>query len=95
MTKTTQKKRHHYVPVAYLARFSDASARLFAYRKDGPWEPLHVRSSEIAFEKYYYSQPLPEGDKTTTGLRTCSRRSRLTGRAWSMTSPQAGMFATA
>ena len=56
-----QKKRHHYVPVAYLNRFTDATGRLYAYRKDDPRHPLHVRPNEIAFEKYYYSQPLPGG----------------------------------
>jgi Protein of unknown function (DUF4238) len=56
-----QKKRHHYIPVAYLNAFTDEGGRLVAYRKDEPQKPLTVRPSEIAFERYYYSQPLPEG----------------------------------
>jgi len=32
-----------------------------AYRKDEVLKPLQMRPSEIAFERYYYSQPSPEG----------------------------------
>lgn len=63
-----QKKRHHYVPVAYLAKFTDVAGRIYAYRKDDPITPLHVRPSQIAFEKYYYSQPLPEGGQDNNRL---------------------------
>jgi Protein of unknown function (DUF4238) len=55
------KKRHHYVPVIYLKGFCDDFGRVVAYRKDEPDKPLYVRPTEIAFEKYYYSQPLPGG----------------------------------
>jgi hypothetical protein len=64
----TQKKRHHYVPVGYLTRFCDSMGRVFAYRKDEPDPPLHVRPSEIGFEKYYYSQPLPNGGQDNNTL---------------------------
>jgi hypothetical protein len=63
-----QKKRHHYVPIAYLSRFADESDRIYAYRKDGPFDPLHVRPSEIAFERYYYSQPRPDGGQDNNRL---------------------------
>lgn len=66
--ETPQKKRHHYVPVTYLNRFTDAAGRVFAYRKDGPQKPLHLRPSEIAFERYYYSQPLPDGGQDNNRL---------------------------
>ena len=46
-----------------MARFVDCAGRVYAYRKDDPEKLLHVRPSEIAFEKYYYSQPLPEGGR--------------------------------
>lgn len=63
-----QKKRHHYVPVAYLDRFADSDGRIYAFRKDDPAKPLHLRPSEIAFERYYYSQPLPEGGQDNNRL---------------------------
>jgi hypothetical protein len=56
-----EKKRHHYVPVAYLSAFTDERGRVFAYRKDDPQKPLYVRPSEIAFQRYYYSQPMSDG----------------------------------
>ncbi len=63
-----QKKRHHYVPVAYLNRFADAGGRIYAFRKDDPVKPLHLRPSEIGFERYYYSQPRPEGGQDNNRL---------------------------
>ena len=63
-----QKKRHHYIPIAYLDRFTDFSDRVFAYRKDDARTPLHVRPNEIAFERYYYSQPLPDGGRDNNRL---------------------------
>jgi hypothetical protein len=63
-----QKKRHHYVPVAYLARFADSAGRLYAYPEDEPDRVLHLRPREIAFEKYYYSQPLPDGGQDNNRL---------------------------
>lgn len=63
-----QKKRHHYVPVASLNRFADSDGRIYAFRKNELARPLHLRPSEIAFERYYYSQPLPEGGQDTNRL---------------------------
>jgi hypothetical protein len=45
----------------YLTQFSDEAGGLWAYRKDEPYKALHVRPSEIAFERYYYLQPLDGG----------------------------------
>jgi hypothetical protein len=56
-----EKKRHHYIPITYLDKFADGSGKVFAYRKDEVQKTLHLLPSEIAFERYYYSQPLPEG----------------------------------
>ena len=58
-----EKKRHHFIPITYLKKFCDHTGKLFAYRKDNPQKALPVRPDEIAFEKYYYSQPLPEGGR--------------------------------
>lgn len=57
------KKRHHYVPVTYLRAFCDCAGRLRAYRKDAPKEPLYVAPSGIAYERYYYSQPIEGGGR--------------------------------
>jgi hypothetical protein len=50
-----QNKRHHYVPIAYLSKFSDKHGRVYGYRKDEPVIPLHVIPDEIAFERYYFA----------------------------------------
>jgi len=39
-----------------------------AYRKDEVLPPLHLRPSGVAFERYYYSQPLPEGGRDNNTL---------------------------
>jgi hypothetical protein len=57
------KKRHHYVPIAYLRAFTGTDGRIWAYRKDAPETPLHVQPAAIAFERYYYSQPLEDGGR--------------------------------
>ena len=63
-----KKKRHHYIPITYLVRFTDGAGRVFAYRKDEPRPPLYLAPSEIAFERYYYSQPLPDGGQDHNSL---------------------------
>jgi Protein of unknown function (DUF4238) len=55
-----EKKRHHFIPITYLKKFSDNTGKIFAYRKDNPQTALHLRPDAIAFETYYYSQPLPD-----------------------------------
>lgn len=55
-----QKKRHHYIPIAYLKEFCASDGRIFAYRKGAPDQELHLSPKEIAFERYYYSQPLAD-----------------------------------
>jgi hypothetical protein len=56
-----QKKRHHYVPKAYLRAFGDQFGRIRVYRKDEPTKPLHVNHDGAAVRRYYYSQPTPDG----------------------------------
>lgn len=64
----TQKKRHHYNPVTYLKGFTDASGCVYAWRKDDPETALHTVPEAIGFEKYYYSQPLPNGGRDNNSL---------------------------
>ena len=58
-----EKKRHHFIPITYLNKFTDKAGKVFAYRKDNVEPALHLQPSAIAFERYYYSQPLPEGGR--------------------------------
>ncbi|MDA8030764.1 MAG: DUF4238 domain-containing protein [Alphaproteobacteria bacterium] len=55
------KKRHHYVPKAYLKAFCDREGKILVYRKDDPHKPLHLSLNNVALRNYYYSLPLPEG----------------------------------
>jgi hypothetical protein len=57
------KKRHHYVPIAYLRRFAGADGRLRLYRKDDASTALRVTPQAALFRKYYYSQPMPDGGR--------------------------------
>lgn len=64
----TTPKRHHYVPKAYLKAFCDQRGRVLLYRKDAPTPALHLSPDNVAFHKYYYSQPKPEGGADDTAL---------------------------
>lgn len=57
------KKRHHYVPKAYLKFFCDSEGMVRVYLKDDPDKPFQLSPDNVAFHKYYYSQPLPGGGK--------------------------------
>jgi len=57
------KKRHHFVPIAYLSQFTDELGKVFAYIADGPEEPQHMKPDAIGFEGYYYSQIRPDGTR--------------------------------
>jgi len=57
------KKRHHYVPKAYLKFFCDEQGKVRMYIKDDPGKFVYQSPDNAAFHKYYYSQPLPEGGK--------------------------------
>lgn len=63
-----EKKRHHFVPKAYLKAFCDAKGKLLVYRKDDPEKVLKMVPEAIGFEKYYYAQPLPDGSRDTNTL---------------------------
>ena len=55
------KKRHHYVPKAYLNFFCNEEGKVRMYLKDDPDKVIHQAPDNAGFHKYYYSQPLPEG----------------------------------
>ena len=57
------KKRHHYVPKAYLKFFCDEGGKVRVYLKDNPDKVIHQAPKNTGFQRYYYSQPLPEGGK--------------------------------
>jgi hypothetical protein len=63
-----KKKKHHYVPEAYLKGFSDDSGFLYVARKDDPETNHRAKPSETGFRKYYYSQPLPSGGMNHNAL---------------------------
>lgn len=63
-----QTKRHHFVPKAYLNSFCDEKGKLLVFRKDGPPEPLRVAPDATQFQRYYYSQPTPEGGRDNNTL---------------------------
>ena len=57
------KKRHHYVPKAYLKFFCDEQSKVRVYLKDDPDKTIHQAPDKTGLHKYYYSQPLSEGRK--------------------------------
>jgi hypothetical protein len=68
MNNLNEKKKHHYLPISYLDKFADQTGKVFAYRKDAPLDPLYVKPRSIGFERYYYSQPTPEGNQDNNRL---------------------------
>jgi len=52
------KKRHHYVPKAYLKSFCDERGRVGVYRKDDPRNPNWQSPDNVGFRRYYYSQTI-------------------------------------
>jgi hypothetical protein len=70
-----EKKNHHFVPKAYLKAFANDDGRLVVYRKERARQPLHLLPDEVAFHKYYYSQPLPGGAQDNNTLEGLFERS--------------------
>ena len=56
-----QKKRHHFIPKAYMSSFCNEAGRVLVYRKNGNGQPLPVIPDATQFQRYYYSQPQPDG----------------------------------
>jgi hypothetical protein len=65
------KKRHHYVPKAYLRSFCDDFGKVLVYRKDDPSKGISLSPNNTAFHKYYYSQPTPDGGTDHNALEDC------------------------
>jgi hypothetical protein len=63
-----QKKRHHFVPKAYLKAFCNPRGRVLVYRKDEPQKALPLDPDATQFRNYYYSQPTPNGGQDNNGL---------------------------
>src|SRR5688572_21583975 len=63
-----KKKRHHYIPRAYLRFFSDESGKLRVYLKDQPGTVLHQSPDNTGLQRYYYSQPTPTGQRDDNSL---------------------------
>jgi hypothetical protein len=61
-TTNRNNKRHHFVSVTYMNGFT-VDGRVWAYRTEAPETPIHVRPPTIGFEKFYYSQKLPDGSQ--------------------------------
>lgn len=66
-----KKKRHHYVPKAYLRSFCDETGKVLVYRKDDPSRTISLSPDNTAFHKYYYSQPRLDGGKDHNALEDC------------------------
>lgn len=56
-----QKKRHHYVPQAYLRAFCNHTGHLRVYRKDEPAKVLPLTPNNTGHRRSYYAQPLSNG----------------------------------
>ena len=65
------KKRHHYIPKAYLKFFCDDTGKVLVYRKDDPSKAIPLSPDSTGFHKYYYSQPRPDGGKDHNALEDC------------------------
>lgn len=63
-----EKKRHHFVPKAYLSAFCNAKGRVTVYRKDTPAKAHPVDPANTGLERYYYSQPTPDGGQDNNRL---------------------------
>lgn len=56
------------MPKAYLKSFCDEDGKVRVYRKDAPQKPIYQSPDNTGFHKYYYSQPLPEGERDNNSL---------------------------
>lgn len=62
------KKKHHYISVAYLKAWCDVDGKVRLYRKDDPYKVIQQSPENFGFHKYYYAQPLPDGGKDHNSL---------------------------
>jgi hypothetical protein len=63
-----QKKKHHYVAQTYLKGFCNPEGKVCVYSKDRPEHSWWAAPETVAFENYYYSQPLPDGGQDNNRL---------------------------
>lgn len=62
------KKKHHYIPKAYLNGFTDSKGKLFVYRKDTEKSAFYQSPKNVGFRNYYYSQPKEDGTRDNNTL---------------------------
>ncbi|MHC0054348.1 DUF4238 domain-containing protein [Actibacterium sp. D379-3] len=60
-TKGNEKRKHHFVPIAYLKGFTSTDGKLHVYLKDEPEKLICQTPENVGFRKYYYSQPKLDG----------------------------------
>lgn len=65
---SNNKKRHHFVPKAYLKAFCNEDGRVLVYRKDSPAQARPESPDSTQFRNYYYSQPTPSGERDNNTL---------------------------
>lgn len=65
---SNDKKKHHYIPKAYLNGFTDSVGKLFVYRKDTKKNAFHQIPDNVGFRNYYYSQPKEDGTRDNNTL---------------------------
>lgn len=63
-----EKKKHHFIAQTYLRGFGNQHGKVCVYSKDKPAEPWWAAPETVAFEKYYYSQPTPDGGQDNNRL---------------------------
>jgi hypothetical protein len=63
-----QKKHHHFVAETYLGGFCNREKKVCVYLKDKPAKPWWAAPNSVGYEKYYYSQPRPDGGQDNNRL---------------------------
>jgi hypothetical protein len=64
----TDKKKHHFIAQTYLRGFCRRDGKVCVYTKDKPRQHWWASPESVAFEKYYYSQPMPDGSQDNNRL---------------------------
>ncbi|WP_457648193.1 DUF4238 domain-containing protein [Profundibacter sp.] len=65
---SNDKKKHHYIPKAYLNGFTDSGGKLWVYRKGAQNGAFHQSPNNVGFRNYYYSQPKEDGTRDNNTL---------------------------
>jgi hypothetical protein len=64
----TEKKKQHFIAQTYLRGFCREDGKVCVYSKDKPGQHWWAAPDSVAFEKYYYSQPTPDGGQDNNRL---------------------------